>query len=65
MTPREARDALAAIVMFNDLPDHRKKNLLDVIEVIKGLEDALELKHSSLITLARRSTTLSGENKLS
>lgn len=51
--------------MFNDLPDHRKKNLLDVIEVIKGLEDALELKHSSLITLARRSTTLSGENKLS
>ena len=56
-------DELWKVASHPQVPEYEKKRLLKVIYFIEAQESALEAKHTALINLARRVTTLSGQNE--
>ena len=63
MKADEAMDELWKVASHPQVPEYEKKRLLKIIYFIEAQEAALEAKHTALVTLARRVTTLSGQNE--
>lgn len=56
-------DELWKVASHPQVPEYEKKRLLKIIYFIEAQEAALEAKHTALVTLARKITTLSGQNE--